>query len=101
MRKALTIILAVTAIFMFSIPAMADSTANANANANAGALATGGANFLDQSDNSTNTSEAMDRGFPIPGNVGYGPVINYYGKPLPTAQFRPVESLLMYANIFS
>jgi hypothetical protein len=92
MKKILITFIAITSIAFFSIPAMADPSAVAGA---------GAAAWTD--DHSTNTSnvDAMDRAFPIPGRVGYGPVINYYGKPLPTAGFRPVESLLMYANIFS
>jgi len=90
MKKILITIMAISLIALYSVPAFAD------ANANAGAAA-----WTD--DHSTNTSkvDAPDRAFPIPGRVGYGPVINYYGKPLPGSQFRPVESLLMYANIFS
>ena len=98
MRKALTAILAVAVLVMFTVPAMAFLDDNST-NANATVKDVSAGSSID--DHSTNTSEAMDRGFPIPGNVGYGPVINYYGKPLPTAQFRPVESLLQYANIFS
>lgn len=52
-------------------------------------------------DNSKNVSEAPGRPYPIGQSPRFGPVINYYGKPLPGAQFRPVESLLMYANVFS
>lgn len=93
LRKSLTTILAVAVVFMFSVPAMADS------NANAGALSGSQSGAL--IDQSGSTYEAMDRGFNIPGEVKYGPVINYYGKPLPTAQFRPVESLLLYGSVFS
>jgi len=96
--------------------AFADSTATADANANANAaggdaVAVANSNPNTNSNasgvvgdiNSGNTSknEAMERGFPVPGTARFGPVINYYGKPLPTAGFRPVESLLIYANIFS
>lgn len=54
---------------------------------------------LNTVDNSIN--EAMERGFANPGSVKYGPVINYYGKPLPTSQFRPVESLLLYGSLYN
>ena len=92
MKKLFTIICAVALISGFSVlPAMAGSSSTSQS---------AGSALIDQSGQS-NVSEAMERGFPIPGRVGYGPVINYYGKPLPTSQFRPVESLLMYANIFS
>jgi len=102
MRKALTIILAVATICFFTIPAMADISADAAADAAANANNNQGqSQDIKFDDHSTNTSEAMDRGFPIPGQVQYGPVINYYGKPLPTSQFRPVETLLQYGNVFS
>jgi hypothetical protein len=55
---------------------------------------------INTEDNSVNNNNTP-RNFPVPGGVGYGPVINYYGKPLPTAGFRPVETLLQYGNIFS
>ena len=56
---------------------------------------------IDDHSVTNNKSEAMDRAFPLQGGVGYGPVINYFGKPLPTAGFRPVETLLMYGGWFS
>jgi hypothetical protein len=89
-----------TVIAMLSfcaVPAMAfldDNSGQTNANADANADSK-----IVQIDNTVN--EAMERGFANPGHVNYGPVINYYGKPLPTSQFRPVESLLMYATLFS
>ena len=92
MKKLLTILGLVTLIAAFSVPALAGSHAEVN-DVTAGAT-------VDQS-GATNISEAMERGFVVPGGVGYGPVINYYGKPLPTAQFRPVETLLMYGGWFS
>ena len=108
MRKALTIILAVSLISFTGMSFANDTnTGVIGGSGNIGQdnqsqnMGQGQGQQINMDDHSTNTSEAMDRGFPIPGNVGYGPVINYYGKPLPTAQFRPVESLLMYANIFS
>jgi len=41
------------------------------------------------------------RGFAIPGDVQYGPVINYFTKPLPSAGFQPVEEVLMYGCFFT
>jgi hypothetical protein len=96
MKKFCVTLFALTSIFVFTTGmAFADSSAVANSQTEAGAAA-----LIDQS-GQNNISEAPDRGFPVPGGVGYGPVINYYGKPLPGSQFRPVESLLMYANVFS
>ena len=37
------------------------------------------------------------RGFAIPNEVTYGPLINYYGKPLPSEGFQRVEELIMYS----
>ena len=95
LRKTLTIVLATSLILVLSIPAIAGSSSNANSNSQAAGTA-----LIDQS-GQNNISESMERGFVNPGGVGYGPVINYYGKPLPTAQFRPVETLLMYGGWFS
>ena len=36
------------------------------------------------------------RGFVIPGDVQYGPMIGHYVKPLPSDGFQPVEDLIMY-----
>lgn len=41
------------------------------------------------------------RGFAIPGDVQYGPVINYFGKPLPSEGFQPVEQIIMYSCWFT
>lgn len=109
--KKLVILIAAVSLIAFSMPAAAQQGAIDN-NTNTGAAAIGSDNTaqgqgqgqgqsINTHDNSTNTNEAMDRAFPIPGTARFGPVINYYGKPLPGSQFRPVESLLMYANIFS
>lgn len=41
------------------------------------------------------------RGFAIPADNVYGPVINYFGKPLPGVGFQPVEQFLMYGALYS
>jgi len=41
------------------------------------------------------------RGFAIPADNQYGPVINYFGKPLPGVGFQPVEQFLMYGGLYS
>jgi len=38
---------------------------------------------------------------PIPGSVGFGPVINYFGKPLPSEGFQPIETIIMYSCWYS
>jgi len=50
----------------------------------------------------TNSTSSNDRGGHLidPG-FQYGPVINYFGKPLPSEGFQPVESLLMYSTWFT
>lgn len=64
---------------------------SADANADAGAA-------LNQGDiNSGNTSV----GAPIPGSVPGAPLINYFGKALPSSGFQPVEQLIMYGCWFS
>ncbi len=101
MRKALTIILAVSVLFMFSIPAMAGDTTTGVIVPVTGDDNQGQGQGQGQSINDNSKNEAMQRGFANPGGVGYGPVINYYGKPLPTSQFRPVETLLQYSSMFT
>jgi len=41
------------------------------------------------------------RGFTIPGDVQYGPVLNYFGQPLPSEGFQPLEQVLMYSCWFT
>ena len=94
MKKLLSIMFAITLTALLSLPTMAGQSASQS-----GAEATGYGVVGDI--NSGNTNDAMDRPFPLQGGVGYGPVINYFGKPLPTAGFRPVETLLMYGGWFS
>jgi hypothetical protein len=101
MKKLIVCVIAATFIFTF---AGIGSASDVNTGVATGALigqgqGQGQGQSID--DHSVNTSEAPDRAFPIPGGVNYGPVINYFGKPLPTAQFRPVETLLMYGGWFS
>jgi len=72
---------------LFAIPAMADSDADAVSDAD----------ITQGPINSYNTSIAA----PIPGGAAYGPAINYFGKPLPSEGFQPVETILMYVCWFS
>lgn len=80
---------------------------DASANANAGASAVTGdssAGFTGDV-GSNNTYEASDlnrgRAFANPGDVQYGPVINYFGQPLPSEGFQPVEDIIMYSCWFT
>jgi hypothetical protein len=41
------------------------------------------------------------RGFAIPGDVQYGPTINYFGEARPSDAFQPVEQLIMYSCWFT
>jgi len=92
MKKLLVIVCALALIVTFAGNGMADINQNA---------AAGAASSIDDHSTNSNLSEAQDRAFPVPGGVNYGPVINYFGKPLPTAGFRPVETLLMYGGWFT
>lgn len=101
MRKMIAV-LCMLSLVMFSANVMADQTnagigAGANADANAGATAGSAVNGDVGSNNISNDH----RGFAIPGNVQYGPVINYFTKPLPSAGFQPVEEILMYGCFFT
>jgi len=37
-----------------------------------------------------------NRDFVIPGDVQYGPVLNYFGQPLPSEGFQPIEDIILY-----
>lgn len=93
MKNAFLVTLTLIA-FLFTTGGMAYAGNEANAKTKSQAQSS-----IDSHDK--NTNEAMDRAFPIPGTARFGPVINYYGKPLPGSTFRMVQSLLKYANIFS
>ena len=54
---------------------------------------------LDQFNNSFN-SEGL-RGFAIPADNQYGPVMNFYGKQAPSVQYQDVRTILMYSCMFS
>ncbi len=96
MKKIIVMFTVIAMLSFCAVPAMADVTATADATADATSSTNQNQSIDDHSIN-----EAMERGFANPGHVNYGPVINYYGKPLPTSQFRPVESLLQYATLFN
>jgi len=88
---------------MFSANVMAQQTnagvgAGANANANVGQV-TAGAGF--QGDVGSNNTSIDNRAFAVPGTAQYGPVINYFTKPLPSEGFQPVETILMYGCWFT
>jgi hypothetical protein len=93
MKKFLIIAIAVSMIFSFTMPAMADSSSS-DAAAEAG---------ITQIDNSIHEAADLNRGrgFAIPGDVQYGPVLNYFGQPLPSEGFQPVEQLIMYSCWFT
>ncbi len=94
MKRCFVIMLILTT-FLFSAGIAFAGSAISDSKAQAAGTA-----LIDQSDQN-NISEATERAYPIPGGARFGPVINHYTKPLPGSQFRPVESLLMCANIFS
>ncbi len=116
MKKLLIVITLVLFLGGFGMGnALADSSASANADANAGAEANNsqGQNqgqgqqqgmALDDVGNikdSFNSNAKYRRPFAIPGEVNYGPLINYYGKPLPSEGFQRVEELIMYGCWFT
>ena len=59
-----------------------------------------GQGFADASINDSFNSEGM-RGYAIPAEVNFGPVLPYYGKQNPSAGMQSVENFLMYTYIFS
>jgi len=54
-------------------------------------------------DHSINEAADLDNGraFANSGAVQYGPVLNYFGQPLPSEGFQPVEQLIMYSCWFT
>lgn len=87
LMKNISILALIFAMCLVANPqAFADSDANANV-------------VIDLGDNNTDLNNG--RGFPIGTDVQYGPVINYFGKPLPSSGFQPLEHVLMYECFFT
>jgi len=115
MKRFLIIFTVMVTFIAFSMPALADSSASATAAASANSYQSQGQGQeqgqqqnqgqmlgLDDVGNikdSFNSKPA--RGFAIPGEVNYGPLINYYGKPLPSSGFQRIEELIMYGSWFT
>ena len=102
MKKIIVMFTVIAMISFCALPAMADELGTNNVVTGVTApdsQGQGQGQSLNTVDNSIN--EAMERGFATPGHVNYGPVINYYGKPLPTSQFRPVETFLIYGSLYN
>ena len=97
--KKMIAVCVMLSMLMFSANAMADSNAAAGANAGATAGATAGSAV--NGDIGSNNVSNDHRGFAVPGNVQYGPVINYFTKPLPSEGFQPIETILMYGCYFT
>jgi len=100
MKKIISLI-ACLSIVCFAVPSFAGSSASADANAGSEATSNP-TNILDFGDggfNSGNTNTVIAA--PIPGSVQYGPVLNYFGQPLPSEGFQPVEQLIMYSCWFT
>jgi len=108
-KKSLLILVMVVAL-AFTGNAFAQ-TANSNANAGASAIG-GGASAeqgqsqgqsqgitLDQFNNSFNSVGL--RGFTVPADNVYGPVMNFYGKQAPSVGYQDIRTLLMYATFFT
>jgi len=77
------------------VPGMAFADSNAEVNDVSASIST--------IDNTVNEAADLDRGrgFANPGGVSYGPVLNYFGQPLPSEGFQPIEQLLMYVCFFT
>jgi hypothetical protein len=91
MKKFLTVMVAISMLFVFTMPVNADTNANASVD--------------DVSASIVQNNEAADlnqgRAFANPGNYQFGPVINYFGQALPSEGFQPVEQLIMYSDCFT
>lgn len=97
--KKLFSVIAIVTVLCFAGTALANDTITNNAAGVIGVDSQAQGQGQGQSiDMGTNVSE---RGFVVPGEVTYGPLINYFGKPLPSSGFQPVEQLLMYGCWFT
>ena len=96
------IIIAVTLCMMFAGTALADNISDNSTDVNVGG-GQGQGQGQQIIDNSINEAADLNdgRGFANPGSVQYGPVLNYFGQPLPSEGFQPIEQLLMYACFFT
>ncbi len=103
MKKIIVMFTVIAMLSFCALPAMADTVQGEIDNDVVGVVT--GNDSQDQGQNQgqsiNSITETPERGFAVPGSVKYGPVINYYGKPLPTSQFRPVESLLQYGTLYN
>ena len=94
MKKYFAIIAAVCLIFSAVGMANADQTSINTLSAGAG---------VEYTDNRVNEAADLNDGrqFANPGSVAYGPVLNYFGQPLPSEGFQPIEQLIMYTCFFT
>jgi hypothetical protein len=89
----------IAAIMLICGPAISLADINNTSNAGASADSIQGqeqiqATDLNQLNNSFNTESR--RGFVIPGDVNFGPLIPHYAKPLASEGYQPIEELLLY-----
>lgn len=88
MKKNMIAVFVLCITLMFSANVMAQQ---------AGAIS--GSSVVIDSHDTINSTTARD--FVNPGNVQYGPTINYFTKPLPSEGFQPIETILMYGCWFT
>jgi len=100
--KKMIVVFCVLSILMFYANAMAQqSNVGIGAGSNANAEATAQAGSAVNGDIGSNNISIDNRPFAVPGNAQYGPVINYFTKPLPSEGFQPVEQVIMYSCWFT
>jgi len=104
MKKFLIIATVLCMSMFLTVPSFANDV---NSNAGGSVIGSPDTNLNAQTvvtqDNTVNEASdlARGRGFAIPGDVQYGPVLNYFGQPLPSEGFQPVEQLIMYSCWFT
>ena len=96
-KKLLIVLMSVTLISLFTVPAMAflddnstDNSTNAEANATSG---------ISQTDNSVSTSKQSERA--IPANIPVYGGTGFFTTPTPDGSFESLKTALMFANMFS
>jgi hypothetical protein len=104
MKKFLIVAIAISMSMFLVSPSFAnDSNATAGGNVIGSPDTNLNANSYIHQDNSIHEASDLNQGraFANPGNYQFGPVLNYFGQPLPSEGFQPVEQLLMYSDCFT
>jgi hypothetical protein len=99
-KKLLIVLMSVTLISLFTVPAMAFLDDNSTDNSTNASAETEAAASVTQIDNSTNKANASQTRA-IPGNVPIPGGTGFFTTPTPDGSFETLKTALMFANMFS